>query len=102
MSKNNRICKACGQSYYFCPTCGTNKPSWYKLYDSEECKDAYMALSDFSFGHIDANRANEILNEKNVVFADEDLVAIAEEIKKAAKKTKKFNLNDEYIVKDNY
>lgn len=95
MSKNNRICKVCGQGYYFCPTCGTHKPSWYKLFNSENCRDAYMAISDYAVGNIDANKANEILSKTNVIFVDEEIKAIAEEIKRNSKKSVKKTEFDE-------
>lgn len=99
MAKTNRVCKTCGTPYYFCPTCGASKPSWYKLYDSEACKDVYRALADFNFGHIDANTANEILKNSNVTIVDEDLLKIVSEIKSKAKKLK--SKDEEVIVKEN-
>lgn len=98
MAKTNRVCKTCGTPYYFCPTCGTSKPSWYKLYDSEICKNIYKTLADFNFGHIDANAANEILKNSNVTIVDEDLLKIVNEIKSKAKKLK--SKNEEVIVKE--
>lgn len=100
MAKPNRVCKACGKSYYYCPTCGNNKPSWYKLYDCEECKDTYKALADYNFGHIDANTAYEILKKNNVKIADEELLVIVNDIKAKAKKKEK-SKDEQDIVKEN-
>ncbi len=94
MAKANRVCKACGKEYYFCPTCDTNKPSWYKIYDSEACKDTYKAIADYNFGHIDANQANEILKSTNVKIVDEDLKKIVYDIKAKAN-VKKVKKNEE-------
>ena len=41
--KNNRKCIICGHSYHFCPTCGedTGKPTWYFIFDGQNCHDIY-------------------------------------------------------------
>lgn len=97
MARTNRICKTCGTAYYFCPTCGTHKPSWYKTYDSEQCMNVYKALADYNFGHIDATTANDILKANNVNVVGEELLTIVNDIKSKAKKLKK---SEEDIVKE--
>ena len=99
MAKTNRVCKTCGNAYYYCPTCGTHKPSWYKLYDSEACMETYRALADYNFGHIDANAANEILNKNNIRVVDEDLILIIKDIKSKVKRNK--SKDEDKIVKEN-
>lgn len=46
----NRTCKVCGKRYYFCssPNCDRSKgkPMWMVMFDCENCKDIWMALSD--------------------------------------------------------
>lgn len=99
--KNNRICIICKKSYHFCPTCGEDagKPSWYSIFDGENChdiyevcvgyrdkvlsaKDAYERISKLdisgleNFNEVTRNQIKEIisLNEKNTKkLADEDL-----------------------------
>ena len=41
--KNNRECIICGRSYHYCPTCGADvgKPTWYAIFDGQNCHDIY-------------------------------------------------------------
>ena len=41
--KNNRTCIICGQDYRYCSACGEDagKPTWYFIFDSENCHDIY-------------------------------------------------------------
>ena len=41
--KNNRTCIICGQGYSYCSHCGEDagKPTWYFIFDSENCHDIY-------------------------------------------------------------
>lgn len=43
---NNRICKICGKSYHYCPTCprDADKPSWMTRFDSDTCKKLWDIL----------------------------------------------------------
>lgn len=45
----NRTCTLCGKKYSYCPTCSADleKPSWYALWDSENC----MKLDDILVRH---------------------------------------------------
>ena len=41
--KNNRTCIICGQNYRYCSACGEDagKPTWYFIFDGENCHDIY-------------------------------------------------------------
>lgn len=41
--RNNRTCIICGKEYQYCPTCGSDvgKPSWYFIFDGENCHEIY-------------------------------------------------------------
>lgn len=41
--KNNRTCIICGQDYRYCSACGEDagKPTWYFIFDGENCHDIY-------------------------------------------------------------
>lgn len=99
--KKNRTCIICHQDYHFCPTCGEDagKPTWYSVFDSENChdiyeicvgyrdkvlsaKDAYERISKLDISGLEdfnattAGQIKEIisLNEKNTKkIVDEDL-----------------------------
>lgn len=96
MAKANRICRTCGNAYYFCPTCGTHEPSWKKLYDTEECMEAYNALASYNLGNLSADETNELI--KDVVFADEELKPILDKVKSecSTKKIKKSDIVSEF------
>lgn len=47
---NVRKCVVCGNNYRYCPNCSQykNKPSWYSLYCSENCKDINYLFRDYN------------------------------------------------------
>ena len=49
--KNNRNCIICGQNYSYCPTCGKDagKPTWYFIFDGQNCHDIYEVCTGWSF-----------------------------------------------------
>lgn len=99
---NNRICKVCGTEYKFCPNCNENlanpKPSWYKLYDSEECKTIFETAVKVSCEVITPLEAKEILKNCDLNKAKEaDLIDVLETIKNAKKPVKELSNN---IVKE--
>lgn len=62
---NNRTCALCGKEYSYCPTCrnDSNKPAWYKLFDSENCKTIFNALNNYKFKLISKEEAQDILKD---------------------------------------
>lgn len=92
MAKANKICKVCGKHYYFCPNCNENlanpKPSWYSLFDSEQCRDIFKLLTNYYLGKLSANEAKaqlisydlsdlseydeDIVNQINTILATND------------------------------
>lgn len=78
MSKNNRVCFLCGQNYHYCPTCypDTNKPSWYAMWCSEECKKLDNILAAHTMKHITTKEAKEKIEElklKDIKFSDDNV-----------------------------
>lgn len=63
----NRKCILCKQDYSYCTSCrdDANKPTWMKLYCSENCKNIFTALNDFNFKLIDKDQAKERLSKCN-------------------------------------
>lgn len=47
--KNNRKCICCSTEYRYCNTCAedANKPAWYAIYCSENCKKLFHAASGY-------------------------------------------------------
>ena len=64
--KNNRKCTICGNSYSFCPVCNSgdsNKPTWYFIFDSQNCHDIYEVCTQYRDGEIDVNNAYEKISK---------------------------------------
>ena len=86
--KNNRKCIICGHPYHFCPTCGEDagKPTWYFIFDGENCHDIYEVCTQYRDGEIDVKAAYEkiskldISNIKN--FAEATRIQIEEILEK--------------------
>ena len=65
-TKNNRECIICGRGYHYCPTCGADagKPTWYAIFDGQNCHDIYetcVAYRDKKISIEDAyNKINKL------------------------------------------
>ena len=72
MSKTNRTCFFCGNSYYYCPTCpgDLNKPSWYALWCSEQCKSLDNIVAAHRSGKITTEKAKNKIKELNINIKD--------------------------------
>ena len=68
MAKPNRKCFFCGRSFYFCPTCPSdiNKPSWYTMWCSEQCKALDNIVAAHRTGKITTEEAKNKINELNI------------------------------------
>ena len=66
--KNNRTCIICGNSYHFCPTCGEDagKPTWYFIFDGQNCHDIYEVCTQYRDGEIDAKVAYEKISKLDI------------------------------------
>ena len=64
-NKNNRKCIICGHSYHFCPTCGEDagKPTWYFIFDGENCHDIYEVCTQYRDKKIDVKKAYELISK---------------------------------------
>ena len=63
--KNNRKCIICGHSYHFCPTCGEDagKPTWYFIFDGQNCHDIYEVCTQYRDKKIDVKKAYELISK---------------------------------------
>ena len=91
----NRKCILCKQGYSYCTSCrdDSHKPTWMKLYCSENCKDIFTTLNDFNFKLIDKDQAKEQLSKCDLTISLNDhyrgeIKAIINEVKKAEIKVK--------------
>lgn len=46
--EKTRTCIACGKEYKYCPSCNKTEPKWKVLYDTEECKEMFDAISAYN------------------------------------------------------
>ena len=58
-----RKCICCGKEYNYCGNCAQDryKPTYFALYCSENCHDAFTAANEFNFGHISKEEAQKKL-----------------------------------------
>lgn len=88
MEKLNRTCIICGKRYSHCNNCqrDAGKPTWYFIFDGQNCHDIYEVCTQYRDGEIDINLAYEkiskldISNIKN--FAESTRMQIEEILKK--------------------
>ena len=63
--KNNRTCIICGHQYHYCSACGedASKPSWYSIFDGQNCHDIYEVCTQYRDKKIDAKKAYELISK---------------------------------------
>ena len=106
--QNNRTCIICGKKYTYCPVCNsgdTNKPTWYFIFDGQNCHDIYEVCTQYRDGEIDAKVAYEkiskldISNIKDFYEATriqiEEIIANGKESKTIVDKVKANNTKNE-------
>lgn len=93
-NKNNRICKVCGEKYYFCPSCSkipvTEK--YKNMFCSKNCYDIFYTLSRLTVGTINKPEAKDILSSLDLSKQNqfsEKIKSEVDEIMKTNKKPKK-------------
>lgn len=72
MTKNNRTCIICNRPYHYCPTCGADsaKPSWYLIFDGENCHDIYETCVAYRDNLIDKETAYEQIAKLDISELD--------------------------------
>ena len=106
--QNNRTCIICGKNYTYCPVCNSgdaNKPTWYFIFDGQNCHDIYEVCTQYRDGEIDAKVAYEkiskldISNMKDFYEATriqiEEIIANGKESKTIVDKVKANNTKNE-------
>jgi len=87
-------CTVCGAEYDYCPTCAEYRyaPTWMAEYDTENCKDIWLTLNKFAFGHITKDEALETLKDKDLSKQKEypeDLKRVLAKLNETSEKKKK-------------
>ena len=65
MEKLNRTCIICGKRYSHCNNCqrDAGKPTWYFIFDGQNCHDIYEVCTQYRDGEIDAKKAYELISK---------------------------------------
>ena len=73
MAKLNRKCIICHKKYSYCPSCAadSNKPTWMILFCSNNCRDLYNILNDYSHKLLTKEDAYNKLKGLEISCADE-------------------------------
>lgn len=60
-----RTCFCCGKAYHYCPVCDgdKNKPSWYFIFDSDNCRKIFDTCQRFSTKEYTADEARAKLDK---------------------------------------
>ena len=63
--KNNRVCIICGKEYRYCSACGEDagKPTWYFIFDGQNCHDIYEICTQYRDKKIDVKKAYELISK---------------------------------------
>ena len=101
--KNNRKCIICGNSYHFCPTCGedTGKPTWYFIFDGQNCHDIYEVCTQYRDGEIDVKSAYEKISKLDISNIKNFAEATRIQIEEILEKGKDTNSVAEKVKTDN-
>lgn len=95
--RNNRECIICKTPYHYCPTCGedSGKPSWYHIFDGQNCHDIYEVCTQYRDNVIDAETAYNLISKLDLSKID----AFAESTRLQIEEIKK--LHEETAIKEN-
>lgn len=76
MAKNklNKKCIICGTAYSYCPACGADrkKPSWYMIFDGDNCNNIYDVVTGYRDARYTIKEANEMLKKCDLSKLDND------------------------------
>ena len=86
-----RTCFCCGKEYRYCPNCDAdkNKPSWYFIFDSENCRTIFDTCQRYSTKEYTAVQARAKLDKCDLTNKSDFLPDIQNVIKKIFAETNK-------------
>ena len=81
--KNNRVCVICNCSYAYCSTCGADasKPTWYHVFDGENCHEIYETCVAYRDNVISQKEAFERMSKLDITDVKNFASATQEQIK---------------------
>ena len=64
----SKTCKVCGNVYKYCIYCREfdSQPKWRMLFDTDNCRRIFHAVSDYLIGEINADQAKELLGRCDI------------------------------------
>lgn len=71
--KNNKICIICKTPYHYCPSCSSDndKPSWYAIFDGDNCYEIYNICTAYRDEKIDKKNAYEKIKKCDLSKLDD-------------------------------
>ena len=71
--RNNRTCIICKTQYHYCPNCGSDagKPTWYFIFDGQNCHDIYEVCTQYRDNEIDAETAYGLISKLDLSKIDD-------------------------------
>ena len=72
--KLNKKCIICGTAYSYCPACGADrkKPSWYMIFDGDNCNNIYDIVTGYRDARYTIKEANEMLKKCDLSKLEDD------------------------------
>jgi len=72
--KLNKKCIICGTAYSYCPACGADrkKPSWYMIFDGDNCNNIYDIVTGYRDARYTIKEANEMLKNCDLSKLEDD------------------------------
>ena len=107
--KNNRTCIICGQEYRYCSACGEDagKPTWYFIFDGQNCHDIYEVCTQYRDKKIDAKKAYELISKLDLSNIEdfvettknqiEEIIRLNEEAIKVKESVEKAEVKNETV-----
>ena len=101
--KNNRVCIICGKEYRYCSACGEDarKPTWYFIFDGQNCHDIYEVCTQYRDGEIDVKAAYEKISKLDISNIKNFAEATRIQIEEILAKGKDVNSVDKKVKTDN-
>lgn len=104
MAKINRKCIICGKDYYFCNVCNSedaNKPTWYFIFDGQNCHDIYEVCTQYRDEEIDVKVAYEKISKLDISDIESFAESTRNQIEEIMSKGKESVSTNDKVKTDN-
>ena len=90
-----RTCIICGKQYRYCPDGGEDagRPTWYFVFDGQNCHDIYDVCTNYRDGKIDVAKAYELISNLDISEINSFQEATRAQINEIIKNGKPVNRN---------